>query len=142
MNFRMEFKTNMTREQALEIIRLENEKDRKEAEIIIKVMEGKADDLGFLRRKVAGEILHNIQKLALNEDQRYWILGNMKQRVEKGTEHLISCENGLLVVEFDEFGKMGSDYLKRTGHAEKALMKQFKASSFRYLPQEKQEVSE
>jgi hypothetical protein len=77
MNFRMEFKTNMTREQALEIIRLENEKDRKEAEIIIKVMEGKADDLGFLRRKVAGEILHNIQKLALNEDQRYWILGNM-----------------------------------------------------------------
>lgn len=146
MNFQMEFETKITEEEARLIIQRENEKDRKEAEIIIKIMEGKAGELGYLRKKIAGEILSNIQKVALNEDQKFWILSNMKQRVEKGTEQLVKFESGtpynLLTIEFDEFGKMGSDYLKRTKHAEKQLMKRFKANAFRYLPNEneKQEV--
>jgi hypothetical protein len=132
-NFRMEFETSLSEDECKKLIKKQNDKDVREASMIVKIMEGKSGELGFMRRKVAGKILENMQRLALNENQRQWILSNLKERAEKGAESFISYDNGKLVVEFDEFGKMGSDYMKRTKAAEKKLQKRFKASSYRYL---------
>lgn len=138
-NFKMEFTTPLSKEGCISIIEHENAKDKAEAEIVIKILEGRTKELSYMRRKVAGQILHNMQKLALKEDQREWILANLRERVSNGSEHFISYEDGKLVIEFDEFGKLGSDFLKRTKKAEKNLMKRFSATSFRYIEEQKTE---
>lgn len=138
-NFKMEFDTALSEEECKAIIKKENDKDKSEAEIIIKILEGKTGEMSYMRRKVAGQILHNLQKVIMKEDQREWIKANLKERIDKGSEQFISYGNGKLTVEFDEFGRMGSDFLKRTKKAEKNLMKRFKATAFRYIEEQKSE---
>lgn len=137
--FMIEFDTDLTEHECKDIIKKESDKDKKEAETLIKVMEGKTGELSLLRRKVAGAILHNFQKLTLSEDKRQYLLDNFKKRVEMGSESFVSYKKGKIVVRFDEFSRMGSEMLNRTHNAEKNLMKRFKAKSMRYVKENSEE---
>lgn len=132
----IELETPLPAIKCAEIIRIENEKDAREADSLIKVLEGRTNELSFIRRKAAGAVLHHLSKVLIDKNKKDWIIENLKARLTDGTEKIISIEKGKLIIEFSEFDMIGVDMLKRRDAAENNLKKRFKATSLRYLKKE------
>lgn len=136
---RIELETQMPANKIAENVRLENEKDSLEADTLIKVLEGRSNELSFIRRKAAGAVLHQLSKVMIDRNKKDWIIQNLKQRIAEGTEKIISIENGKLVLEFSEFDMIGVDMLKRRSAAENNLKVRFHATSLKYLEEKEME---
>lgn len=102
-------------------------KDRRDAEIIVKVLEGRTAELGAIQRKAAGKVLSEMMKLMSKEKQEY-LKDEFRVRAQYGTERFISYNNGNLIIEVPDQVILGAQARGREKAGWKELQKRFKAS--------------
>jgi len=132
MSFRILMRTSLTEEECRKIIDKQTKKDKEQADMLVKIMEGKSGELSYMRRKVGGAVLSQVLKV-IPADKKDWMIMNLKDRAENGTERFISWDRGVIILEFSDFDMIGTEYLHRKKAAENNLMKRFKATDLVYL---------
>ena len=133
---RIRIKTLLSPSRCAEIVEKDRLKDIKDAEKIMKVLDGKAGELGMIQRRVAGNILHSMLKL-MGETKLELIKDEFKERAKHGTMQFVSCHDGELIVNVPDEVIMGAKMRGREEAGLKQLKKQFHASSVEFLEEKK-----
>lgn len=129
---RIKIETDLTEEHCMKIIEKQKAKDVKEAEILVKVLEGKSDQLGFLRKKIAGKILEKVMKF-MGESNKETLLHHFKIVADEGTEAFVSWNDYVLVLYVPDHMIIGAKARKMEGRGLKELKKRFSASKVEYM---------
>lgn len=107
-------------------------KDRKDAEVVMKVLEGKAGELGVFRRKAAGTVLAKMMTL-MGPTKLELVKDEFRARAKEGTEKFVSCANGVLIIEVPDEVINGARARGRENAGFKELRKRFKAEAVEYV---------
>lgn len=126
--------TPLTEETCKKLIEKQVKKDQREAEIILKIINGKASELPALRRKLAGSALSQFISLLANETYRSAMKASAEMMVQEGSEKFLTYKTGELLIEVPDAIITGAETIpgqKRLGEYE--LRKRFKSKTLEYM---------
>jgi len=124
--------TEMNERECRKLIEKAQAKDKKEAEIIIKILEGKSGELGIIRRKVGGAILSKLVSV-MGKDKTTYLMEEFKIRAKNGTESFVSWSGNVLIIEVPDEVIEGARIRGNEEKGKKELLKRFKSSKLIYL---------
>jgi hypothetical protein len=129
---KIKLKTDMPVEKCIAIIENERAKDIKDAEKILKVIDGKSGELGMIQRKAAGAVLHKMLGL-MGKVKLELVRDEFEVRAREGTMQFVAYEKGYLIINVPNEVIMGAKARGREEAGLKGLKKQFQASSVEYM---------
>lgn len=126
--------TPLTEETCKKLIAKQVEKDKKEALIMLKIINGKASELPALRRRMAGSALTQLIKHLANETYRDAMKASAEMMLQEGSERFVKWTAGELLIEVPDAVITGAKSMPgMITKGEHELKSRFKSKTLEYM---------
>ena len=133
----IKLQTPLTEETCRKLIDRQVAKDKREAEIMLKIINGKASELPALRRKLAGSAISQLIKYLADETHRTAMKASAEVMFSEGSERFVSLQSGTLLIEVPDAILTGAKVIPgQIKLGEHELKSRFKSKTLEYVKEE------